>query len=92
MVADDDWRLLNAEPHLRGARFRYKAYKQPSSTWDHDDCGACWAKFAEYDGPDILHHGYAVTAEYMHGEDYVWVCPECFDLLKEHLLWSEAPL
>jgi hypothetical protein len=31
----------------RGFVFRWQSYKAPSSSWDHDHCGGCSARFAE---------------------------------------------
>jgi hypothetical protein len=72
---------------LRDVAFIKKRYRQYSPDWDHDHCAACWTKFAEWDGPDILHEGYATTAEYERGEDYDWVCPICFDELRDEMGW-----
>ena len=52
-----DWRYDNIE-YLQGATFRLAKYKAPSADWDHDHCSGCWAKFADFDGTDILHEGY----------------------------------
>jgi hypothetical protein len=68
-----DWRIRNCEI-LRGLRLRHKPYRQWSERWDHDHCAACWAKFGEFDGPDIRHEGYATCADYKLGADYDWVC------------------
>ncbi len=87
MVEADDWRLLNARWHLEGATFCRKMYRAKSERWEHDHCAGCWNKIAESDIPDALHEGYAVTSDYKHGEDYEWVCAECFDALKEQLRW-----
>ncbi len=73
--------------YLRNVALKHKPYRQPGVEWDHDHCAACWAKFAEWDGPDILHDGYATTAEYDKGEDYEWVCPTCFVELREQMGW-----
>jgi hypothetical protein len=51
-----DWRLENVK-RFKGARFWRKPYTMPSPSWDHDHCIGCWAKFAEFDGPDIQHEG-----------------------------------
>ncbi|HJY05823.1 MAG TPA: hypothetical protein VJ323_05875 [Bryobacteraceae bacterium] len=72
---------------LRGVAFIKKQSRQYTPDWDHDHCAACWTKFAEWDGPDILHDGYATTAEYDRGEDYDWVCPTCFDELRDEMGW-----
>jgi hypothetical protein len=89
-----DWRLrhLETQPFLRGVTFRWKPYKVYSPEWDHDHCAACWMKFAEpgMEGSDIMHEGYATTAEFVRGEDYEWVCRECFALFREPMGWKEA--
>jgi hypothetical protein len=57
---------------------------------DHDHCAACWAKFAEFEGPDIEHEGYATGDDYPKGACYEWVCQICFDDLKDDMQWSAA--
>lgn len=84
-----DWRLDNVKP-LEGVRFRRKRYVRRSETWDHDHCAACWATFAEFDGPDILHDGYATCEDYKHGADYDWICGSCFADLREIMGWVEV--
>jgi hypothetical protein len=46
------------------------------------------AKFAEFEGPDIQHEGYATCEEYRHGADYAWVCLQCFDDLHGEMGWT----
>ena len=87
MVSEDDWRLRNAKPHLYGAAFRWKTYLQRSTRGDHDHCAGCMVKFAEDRADGVLTEGYAVTADYKHGEDYEWVCADCFAALGEQLHW-----
>jgi hypothetical protein len=88
-----DWRLqhLETQPFLREVTFVRKLYKAYSAEWDHDHCVACWMKFMEpgIEGPDIIHEGYATTAEFVRGADYEWVCPECFSLFREAMAWKE---
>ena len=84
-----DWRIDNAE-HLRGLHLRRKEYRRWSDTWDHDHCAGCWAKFAEFDGPDIHREGYATCADYQRGADYEWICIQCFSELKSEMGWSEV--
>lgn len=55
-----DYRF-DALKRLRGATFRPAVYRKPSDQWDHDHCEGCWAKFAEFDGSDILHEGYVYS-------------------------------
>ena len=59
MSLADDWRYANIQ-HLRGAVFKVATYEPPSDEWDHDHCSGCWAKFASFDGPDILHSGHVI--------------------------------
>lgn len=73
--------------HLKGVKMQWKKYRQYSDRWDHDHCVVCGAKFAEFDGEDILHEGYATTGEYPRGADYEWVCKTCFDELQTALNW-----
>ena len=84
-----DWRAENAE-HLKGLTLHRQKYTQWSESWDHDHCSGCWAKFAEFDGPDILHEGFATGDDYERGARYEWVCPECFFELKTEMGWKEA--
>jgi hypothetical protein len=62
-VESSDWRFDRLK-NLRGKTFRYIKYRSPSQEWSHDHCEGCWAKFAEYNGPDILHEGYAHARPY----------------------------
>jgi hypothetical protein len=43
---------------LRALTFQFAEYAAPSTEWDHDHCEGCWAKFASFNVPDILHSGY----------------------------------
>jgi hypothetical protein len=88
MTADPDkqWRIDNAE-HLRGVRLKLQAYVQWRDDWDHDHCAGCWAKFAMFEGPDILHQGYATMSDYPKGERYAWVCASCVADLREDMGW-----
>ena len=43
---------------FRKSLFRIADYAAPSVEWDHDHCEAYWAKFAEFDSPEVLHRGY----------------------------------
>jgi hypothetical protein len=87
MVPENDWRLLNAKL-LIGQKFRRKHYIKRRPDWDHEHCSGCWATIAEFEGPEILHEGYAVTEAYEKGADYNWICASCFEALKEQLEWS----
>jgi len=41
-------------------------------------------------GEGIIHEGYAVTADYPHGADYEWICPDCFELGKDQMNWRDV--
>lgn len=58
MIDRNDWRLQGQEQNLKGVTLYWKKYKAHRESWDHDHCEFCWAKFAEFDGPDIIHEGY----------------------------------
>lgn len=81
------WRIDNAK-HLKGLRWQFRRYTRWSESWDHDHCAACWAKFAEFEGPDIQHEGYASCDDHPGGVCYDWVCQACFDDLKDDMEWS----
>src|SRR5215470_3887556 len=83
------WRLDFAK-RLRGITLRYQIYKRWSASWDHDHCAACWTTFAEFNGPNIQHEGYATCDDYEHGANYDWVCRDCFEDLKEYMGWKLA--
>jgi hypothetical protein len=90
-----DWRLehLETQPALCGVTFVRKTYRAYREGWTHDHCAACWATLAEIaapEGGDAFHEGYATTADYVHGEDYEWVCPVCFEAFAEELGWVDA--
>ena len=85
--ADKQWRIDNAR-RLRGLRLQFRRYTRWSENWDHDHCAACRAKFAECDGPDIQHEGFATCDDYSKGALYEWVCRTCFDDLRDDMRWS----
>jgi hypothetical protein len=84
-----DWRVRNCEI-LRGLTLQRKRYRRWSERWDHDHCAACWAKFAEFEGPEIQHEGYATREDYKLGADYDRVCVTCFSELKDEMGWAEV--
>src|SRR5688572_1093398 len=57
-VADDDWRLQGQERYLSNAILFWRPWRESRPGWDHDHCEFCWAKFAAFNLPDILHEGY----------------------------------
>jgi hypothetical protein len=87
----NQWRIDNAK-YLKGVRLQLRPYTRWSDKWDHDHCAACWAKFAELEGPEIQHDGYATCDDYEHGACYDWVCRACFDELKADLGWTAVTI
>ncbi|MFO7261648.1 MAG: hypothetical protein DIU52_010870 [bacterium] len=71
MVAPNDWRRQGQERYLRGARHEWTEYRAPGPDWDHDHCESRWARFADYDAPDVLRAGYATP------DRYRWICADC---------------
>ncbi|MDP1777186.1 MAG: hypothetical protein Q8K90_01060 [Brevundimonas sp.] len=85
---EDDWRYQSAA-HLRGQAFVFKPCTQYREGWDHDHCAGCGDRLAEAAvSPEALHAGWAITADYIKGADYEWVCADCFTLLKDALAWT----
>jgi hypothetical protein len=75
---------------LTGVRLQLRPYVRGGESWDHDHCAACCAKFAEFDGADILREGYATCDDYPKGACYEWVCSTCFADLKDEMKWTVA--
>jgi hypothetical protein len=86
-VEDKQWRIENVS-HLKGLQLQLRCYTPYSESWDHDHCAACWAKFAEFEGRDIQHEGYATCDDYPKDACYEWVCQACFEGLKDDMQWS----
>src|ERR1700687_476433 len=82
-----DWRCDLAH-HIRGVTLWKSTYIQFSADWNHDHCAGCGARFAEFDGPDILREGYTTGPDYKKGARYEWVCEQCFSDLKDEMGWS----
>jgi len=67
----------NTVPILGGARAGITITAQPVG-------------FAEFEGADIQHEGYATCDDYPKGACYEWVCSDCFKDLKEEMKWTGA--
>ena len=85
----DKWRIHFAGA-LAGATLYRRRWSQPTATWGHDHCEACWAKFSDYDAPGILREGYTTGVPLPSQAGYAWVCPKCFDDLKPAMGWKAA--
>lgn len=83
----DDWRAQNAW-NLRRLTLHFSEWTRAKPDWDHDHCAGCWAKFADFDAPDIQRAGYTTGDDYRHGARYEWVCEECFRELKDVMGWK----
>lgn len=78
-----------------GSTFRFTKYVAPSEDWSCDHCAGCWAKFAEYGGPDVLHEGYVTTLPSnrtpdesqppIDGTALIFVCARCFNQCRDTL-------
>ena len=85
-----DWRADNAES-TKGFAFTWRKYTAPCKDWGHDHCEGCMAKFAEFDGPDILHEDYASDTKYKDRPGYYdWVCTDCFRDPKDEMQWTQV--
>jgi hypothetical protein len=79
-IQKDDWRLEGNED-LKGLELRFAKYKMPKPDWDHDHCEFCYAKLMEPGTPDTIPSGYVT-------KNLEWICPKCFDDLKDLFNWS----
>jgi len=86
--------MLGTLPYLRGQDFIRKPYKAYRHDWEHDHCAVCGVTLMEpgAEGKDILHEGYATTPGYQYGEDYEWVCAECFAASKDTMDWRDVTI
>jgi hypothetical protein len=100
-VTTKDWRLrhLETQPYLRGANFIRKPYRAHRPGWEHDHCVACWATLIEpstiagwsiEEAADVVHEGYATTADFVRGAEYDWICVPCFELFCEVMEWKHV--
>lgn len=76
MVELNDWRLQGQEGYLMGATLFYKDYVDRKTKTGHDHCEFCFTKFSD-NYPDTLQAGYTTA------DDYRWICPPCFEDLKD---------
>lgn len=94
MRMGEEWRadMLEFMPYLRSQSFVRKPYKAYRPGWEHDHCVVCTVTFVELSihGDDIIHEGYAITSDYVHGDDYAWVCDECFAACKALMDWKDV--
>ncbi|HAU65886.1 MAG: hypothetical protein A2017_17525 [Lentisphaerae bacterium GWF2_44_16] len=79
MIESNDWRLTGQKKLLFQKTLYFRTWKAPRPEWDHDHCTFCMDKFAAL--PDTLHEGYTTK------DNYVWICPNCFNDFKEMFQW-----
>jgi hypothetical protein len=85
-----DWRVDNAK-YTKGFGFVWRKYTAPRTYWDHDHCEECFAKFAEFEGPDILHEGFASADRHKDRPGYFdWVRADCFRDLRDEMGWTQS--
>jgi len=68
------------------------------SVWNHDHCEFCWQEFCDSehdlgDGTQSLTEGYAARGPRglppeQQRDDYHWICPTCFNDLKDYFGWT----
>lgn len=90
MSNDDVSEFLNDSRNglFRGVKLQFKRYRIYRKGWEHDHCTRCGATFAEFDGPGILHYGYATCDDYIYGAEYEWICEKCFALIDPFMEWK----
>jgi hypothetical protein len=64
----------------------------PTNDWDHDHRNGCWVKFADFDGPDILHKGYVYAEPYKGGPEpeIITQCKEKGIVVFPNPLWTAS--
>ena len=87
-----DWRLerLLDKEYLQGIALQFRKHRPFRPGWEHDHCEGCLATFAEIGlrAEPTLQEGYTTCADFAHGEEYWWVCSECFDAFKAPMEWQ----
>ena len=76
---------LTQDSFSKGLRSRGGGGRPRAVIGTMDHCACCWAKFAEFDAPDIQHEGYTTA------DRYNWVCEGCVTDLKDEMDWHLAP-
>ena len=74
--------------YLLGSSFTRTPYRKLSDEWEHEHCQVCWEKISEIKGEGILHEAYASTATEKWRAEFHWICSECYEKHREHMLWT----
>ena len=90
MDPDKQWRIETGR-HLIGAALRKRRWVGRGEEWDHEHCDCCWAKFAEWEGPDIQHEGYVTVSDADSKTAGHWVCEQCLQDLQVEMDWRLLP-
>ncbi len=80
---DTDW--------LHEAFWRWEIYRKPSASWCHEHCVFCDQIIAEpgYGNAKALHEAWTtIFVQPDGGKGYEWVCPACFEQLRETFCWG----
>ena len=75
-----DWRLDLAK-HTKGATLTLKKYVHTGEKWERVHCEICSEEFSET-APEALREGYTTS------DNDCWICPDCFNDLKEQMGWK----
>jgi hypothetical protein len=79
--------LMGQQSWLAGRTLRPSRWFSAQPGWDHDHCAFCHAKIAAASTEDV-----DFTAGYLTANDnYIWVCPPCFNDFKVEFQWDLAP-
>ena len=73
--------------------WHWETYKIPRPDWDHDHCVDCSRRIAEadYGDPKSLQAAYVTRfADEEGNPTYDWVCPDCFERLRDTFRWHLA--
>jgi len=65
---------------------RYASYEPFSPDNDHDHCQFCFVTFMKVPYKDRV-----LTSGYCSEDRYWWICPECFEAVKDHLRLRVKP-
>lgn len=76
----NDWRNTGQLEYMLKKKVKHIYFTHTSE--EHKHCRFCWDKISSL--PDTLHEGYYTTnTQYKY-----WICPSCFDELKDLFEWQ----
>ena len=79
---ENDWRNMGQLDYLYGKKFKYMNYLDAViiTNREHEHCEFCWET--------ISSHLDAINVGYCTDNLYRWVCPNCFNELKQLFHWE----